>query len=79
VLHCTQFNELRNAIAIRYGTSTGIWFVLLSMTQFHVPYYAGRTLQNFIALPFGASAFAFAFAFALAGIQRYSEYRPARM
>jgi alpha-1,6-mannosyltransferase len=54
VHHGTQFNELRNAIAIRYGPTTGIWFVLLSLTQFHVPYYAGRTLQNFIALPLGA-------------------------
>lgn len=26
-------------------------FVLLSITQFHVPYYAGRTLPNFLALP----------------------------
>ena len=29
--------------------------MLLSMTQFHIPYYAGRTLPNFMALPWGKS------------------------
>lgn len=30
-----------------------IWFLVLSLSQFHIPYYAGRTLPNCLALPFG--------------------------
>ena len=37
----------------RFGANVRIWFLLLSVTQFHVPFYAGRTLPNFMALPFG--------------------------
>lgn len=27
--------------------------MVLSLTQFHIPYYAARTLPNFLALDFG--------------------------
>ena len=31
------------------------WFVILSLSSFHIPYYAGRTIPNFLALPLGQS------------------------
>jgi hypothetical protein len=48
-----SFAQLAKALRYRYGSAVRIWFILLSLTQFHVPYYAGRTLPNFMALPGG--------------------------
>ncbi|ORX35947.1 Alg9-like mannosyltransferase family-domain-containing protein [Kockovaella imperatae] len=53
--HC--FNHLSRTLRQRYGASVRLWFVLLSMTQFHIPFYAGRTLPNFMALPFVTLSF----------------------
>ena len=41
----------------RQSPKTAMAFSLLSVTQFHVPYYAGRTLPNFLALPLVIYAF----------------------
>lgn len=35
----------------RFGASTAVWFAIWTLAQFHIPYYAGRTLPNFMALP----------------------------
>lgn len=35
----------------RFGGSTAAWFTIWTLAQFHIPYYAGRTLPNFMALP----------------------------
>jgi alpha-1,6-mannosyltransferase len=40
---------VRNA----YGEVTAIWFVALQASQFHIMYYASRTLPNMLA--FGLS------------------------
>ncbi|KAK8865936.1 hypothetical protein IAR55_001085 [Kwoniella newhampshirensis] len=45
------FNHLAKTLRTRYGSCVRIWFTLLSLTSFHIPYYAGRTLPNFMALP----------------------------
>ncbi|WWD17880.1 hypothetical protein CI109_102324 [Kwoniella shandongensis] len=46
-----SFNHLAKSIRARYGALVRIWFTILSLTSFHIPYYAGRTLPNFMALP----------------------------
>jgi hypothetical protein len=47
------FAQLAKSLRYRYGAGVRIWFIILSLTGFHIPYYAGRTLPNFMALPGG--------------------------
>ncbi|ORY84240.1 Alg9-like mannosyltransferase family-domain-containing protein [Protomyces lactucae-debilis] len=42
----------RNAAKRVYGATVGTWYIVLQMTQFHVIYYASRTLPNLLAMPF---------------------------
>lgn len=51
--HAISFCHLGSTVQRRYGTATRSWFILLSLSQFHIPYYAGRTLPNFMAMPGG--------------------------
>lgn len=45
--------HLSSSISRYYRSQlTSRLFLILSTTQFHIPYYAGRTLPNFMALPF---------------------------
>ncbi|TFK71490.1 alpha-1,6-mannosyltransferase subunit [Pluteus cervinus] len=41
---------LRRTVARRFGPQTGIAFTLLTCSQFHVPFWMGRTLPNMFAL-----------------------------
>ena len=45
----------RNGIAHAFGSDTANWYILFQAGQFHVMYYASRTLPNFFA--FGISEY----------------------
>ncbi|EJD51119.1 hypothetical protein AURDEDRAFT_143051 [Auricularia subglabra TFB-10046 SS5] len=41
---------VRRAVSRRFGVTASMFFVLLSVTQFHLPFWASRTLPNMLAL-----------------------------
>jgi hypothetical protein len=45
---------LRRAVARRFGRPTGLFFTLITCSQFHIPFWMGRTLPNMFALFPGA-------------------------
>lgn len=49
--------KYKSALARAFGRDVGRWYVLLQASQFHVIYYASRTLPNMFA--FGLSEFCF--------------------
>ncbi|KAI0787329.1 hypothetical protein C8Q74DRAFT_1455380 [Fomes fomentarius] len=48
--NATGLCMLRRAVSRRFGRPTSILFVLLTITQFHLPFWMSRTLPNMFAL-----------------------------
>ncbi|KAK9428698.1 Alg9-like mannosyltransferase family-domain-containing protein [Lipomyces doorenjongii] len=51
VINWASIVSLRRAVSKVFGKSTALWFALLQYTQFHITYYASRTLPNMFAFP----------------------------
>lgn len=49
-LNAAGFMLIRRAVCRRFGRPTGLMYVLLTCSQFHLPFWMGRTLPNMFAL-----------------------------
>lgn len=54
-LNAVSLNHLSRTLRARYGATVRMWWLILTVTGFHGMFYAGRTIPNFLAYPFGAS------------------------
>ena len=49
-VNATGLGLIRSAVSRRFGRSASLFFVLLTCSQFHLPFWMGRTLPNMFAL-----------------------------
>jgi hypothetical protein len=52
-LFSASLHHLCRSISFRFGAQVKWWFLIFTLSSFHIPYYAGRTIPNFMALPLG--------------------------
>jgi hypothetical protein len=56
LLNALALLSFRNALQRAFGRETGNWYILLQASQFHVIYYASRTLPNMYAFALSKSS-----------------------
>ncbi|KAF8648108.1 hypothetical protein AX16_006405 [Volvariella volvacea WC 439] len=49
-LNCIGLCFIRRAVSRRWGSLTGVLYILVTCSQFHLPFWMGRTLPNMFAL-----------------------------
>lgn len=48
---------IRRGVSRRYGFQATVWYTVFTVTQFHYPFWTGRTLPNMFALIPGMSQY----------------------
>jgi len=56
VLNILALYNVKDAVDTAYGKTAGRWYILLQASQFHVMYYASRTLPNMFAFALTTTA-----------------------
>ena len=49
MLNAASLVAFGRSVQRTFGTSAGLWFALVQESEFHVIYYASRTLSNMFA------------------------------
>ncbi|KAK5138748.1 Dol-P-Man:Man(7)GlcNAc(2)-PP-Dol alpha-1,6-mannosyltransferase, partial [Rachicladosporium monterosium] len=58
LINVAALYSVKTAVDTAFGRTAGVWYVLLQASQFHVMYYASRTLPNMFAFSLTTAALA---------------------